>query len=207
MAEWKIERYNDNIKRLKDIVGSEENIDLYLMEYNQYPGHKVTSEYISKKKIAVIDCDGVISNGKSYYTKDGKLLKPYGCYDKEMMRLLTKYRWEFLFVSDDNNGIEITKRRINDIKPKTDSNIEFKQASAVERYQIVKELKNTYDLVVFIGDSLSDIPSLVVADIQGCPKNAPNEVKEFSKFISDYEGGNGAVADILYTIHRFNGEI
>ena len=201
MVDYNINVRNKNVARLKEKVGSEENIDIYLMEECQFEGLPLSSEYVNMKKVVVMDCDGVISNGKSYYSKDGKTLKAYGCYDKEMMKLLSKYNWNFVFVSDDKKGIDITKRRIDDL------NLEFFNLNSIERYNFIKSLKEEYDIVVFIGDSISDIPSLIVADISGTPNNSPDVVKKFSMFISSFTGGNGAVADILYTIHRLNGKV
>ena len=161
-------------------------------------GKNLKESYLNKKKIAIIDCDGVISSGESFYTSEGKLLKSYGCYDKEMMKLLSSIGWEFEFVSDDKKGFSITKKRIDDL------GYNLFNLSAEGRLDLIKDYKNKigYDIVVFIGDSISDIPSLIEADYSGTCNNAPGVVKKFCDYSSFKNGGNGALAEILLNIHK-----
>jgi len=167
-------------------------------DLNEYILGKVNDKYLNIKKIALIDCDGIITTGESFYTSEGKLMKSYGCYDKEMMKLLGTIGWEFEFVSDDKKGFNITKKRISDL------GYELHQASAKDRLKIIKDYKKIigYDIVLFIGDSLSDIPSLAEADYSGTCNNAPEMVKDFCDYSSNLNGGNGALADILFKIHQ-----
>jgi len=187
MEEPSIKEYN--IKIFKDFCNS--SVEKYVLGDN-------SEEYIQKKKIAIIDCDGVVSNGESLYTEDGKFLKSYGCYDKEMMKFFSNIGWEFEFVSDDKKGFNITKKRISDL------GYELFNYSDKERLQLIKDYKDKigYDIIVFIGDSLSDIPSLIEADYSGTCNNAPDLVKTFCDYVSPRNGGNGAVADIMYNLHH-----
>ena len=76
---------------------------------------------ISDDFIMGMDLSSIISlenSGVRFYDFDGKKMKAYGCYDKEMMRLLKKIGWEFIFVSADLSGYRITEARISDIKEK-----------------------------------------------------------------------------------------
>lgn len=193
------------IKDIESKVDSLENIEKYLMEYNQVNGI-LDEEYVRKKKIAIIDCDGIISDGKSYYSEEGKALKRYGAYDKEMIKFLLKYNWDFYFVTDDSSGFSITERRFNDFLGRSEHTF-FKRLSPIERYKLVNLSKKEYNLVLFIGDSLSDIPSLLSADIGASVMNAPSIVKNYSDISSDNIGSEGALADILYFIHINNGKI
>lgn len=177
-------------------------------EYDKYimKEYLVSDEFINKRKIAVIDCDGIITNSKSYYTKESKTFKCYGAYDKEMLKLLSKYNWSFIFVSDDKKGLEITKTRIKDLMTSIEG-IRLENYNSKERNELVLKLKEEYDLVVFIGDSISDIPSLINAHIGATVNNAPDVVKNFSKLVTDKNGAEGGLADILYNIHIKNAEI
>lgn len=167
-------------------------------DLDEYILGKVDDNYKNLKKIALIDCDGIITTGESFYTSEGKLLKSYGCYDKEMMKILGRVGWEFEFVSDDKNGFSITKKRIDDL------GYELHKASPEERLKIISDYKRIikYDVVVFIGDSISDIPSLIKADFSGTCNNAPGYVKPFCDYTSNLNGGAGALADILLHLHR-----
>ena len=66
------------------------------------------------KKIIISDCDGILTDGTSIYTSDGKIGKVYGSYDKEAIKEAHDNGWEFLFVSNDSNGWPITKKRLTE---------------------------------------------------------------------------------------------
>lgn len=162
-----------------------------------------SSLYINSSKCAIIDCDGVITDGKSIYNKTEKIYKIYGAYDKEILNFLSKsFNWKFIFVSDDKAGLEITQCRINHLI-KSNKNISFENLNDKERFNLLKEIKKTNKYDAFIGDSLSDIPSLSLAYMSGCPNNAPNIVKEYCNYVSNLDGGNGGLADILWNIHTY----
>lgn len=183
------------------------NIQEYLMEYDKDGNKFLDEEYIKKEKIAIIDCDGILTNGKSYYTADGKFIKGYGAYDKEMLKLLLRnYNWKFFFVTDDALGYQITNKRVQDFIG-YENNVFFERKTPEGRYYLIKKLKNENNLIVFIGDSLSDVSSLLTADIGATVKNAPKLVKSYSDLVSSKEGGNGGLADILFYIHTHNGKI
>lgn len=173
------------IKLYKDL-GS--NLDNYLLS-------KVDDKYKNLKKVVVADCDGIISTNESFYSKDGKVMKSYGCYDKEMIRILEKFGWQFSFVTADKTGYEITQSRIDDL------GCILYVSDANERVNLIKHLKGSNDIVVFLGDSLTDIPALIEADYAGTTSNAPQPVKAFCNYISHLPGGYGGFADIMYNIH------
>ena len=152
--------------------------------------------YASKKKIVIMDCDGVLSTNESFYTKDGKVMKSYGCYDREMLSYLEKYcGWEVLFVSMDKNGFEITKHRVNDM------HYEVKLGGWEFRNNIVKEYNDKGYITLFIGDSLSDINALSSATYAGTVNNAPDLVKYYCNYASCKDGGYGGLGEVLYVMH------
>src|SRR5210317_537942 len=67
--------------------------------------------YIPKKLI--IDVDGVITDGSSYYSADGKVLKKFGPHDKDGLKIL-KPLIKTIFITADKNGFKISQKRIKD---------------------------------------------------------------------------------------------
>ena len=156
---------------------------------------------IKSKIYAVIDCDGVITDGTSIYDGEKKFAKTYGSYDKEMTNFLSQsLGWEFMFVSDDKAGLDITRTRVEHLMKKNDR-IHFANMNWKERLDHLKDMKLKVDFTVFVGDSLSDIPSMSVADYAGCPNNSPDMVNPYCNYRSYLDGGHGGLADILWNIH------
>lgn len=152
--------------------------------------------YLNKRKIVISDCDGVLTDGTSLYNKDKKSLKVYGAYDSEMIKFLKTQGWEFLFVSKDKLGFDITTSRIMDLDCK------IEEADDTERDTLVKKYINLGYIVLFVGDSLTDIRSMSDATYSACTKNAPEIVYEYTDYTSKNNGGHGGFGEILLWIHN-----
>lgn len=178
--------WNDNRKKLEN---GKNHIDLLMENF------MINDEFINKKKVAIIDCDGIISTNEFLYDINGKSMKSYGCYDHEMISFCKKINWEFIFVSADFNGFKISENRVKDLR------CHIYNLGWLERSDLVKDYINNGYITLFIGDSISDINAMSNATIAATVNNAPDLVKEYCDYISDKRGGYGGLADILYNIN------
>ena len=55
---------------------------------------------------------------------------------------------------------------------------------------------------MYMGDDIPDIPVMKLVGLACCPQDAVNEVKEISNYVSDKNGGKGAVRDIIEQIMK-----
>lgn len=151
--------------------------------------------YIETKKVIVCDCDGILTDGNLSYTKDGKFIKTYGCHDKEMISLVRKLGWDIQFVTNDISGIEITKSRLYD-----SLRLPVLNKNSYERAEHVKKLVDMGYVTIFCGDSPSDLTAASFAHYCCTTKNCFEPIKKYFNYVSEYEGGHGGLADILYKI-------
>ena len=158
-----------------------------------------TSEYINMKKIIISDCDGILTDGNMTYDENRKRFKTYGCHDKELFNIAKDLGWEFIFVTDDKTGRDITDRRIsNSFK------LHVTEANSKEREELVNKYKDAGYIVVFIGDSPSDLNAAGRANICATTYNCFEYIKSFFHYVSKYQGGHGGFADILYQLMLMN---
>lgn len=188
---------------------------LDLTKYNtwfDYFNQEIVNPQHPGTTLFVVDCDGILTDGRHYYNKHGKKFKSYGSYDKEAIRFITDYRRdEIFFVSDDKAGWDITETRLLHLHNNIQNNhkISFDNKSAEERYELVKKAINREDRfkfienVVFIGDSLSDIKSMSLATWVGTTNNAPEYIHLYTDYVSKYEGGKGGFADIVFHYYQY----
>lgn len=169
----------------------------------EYFKDSISEDHLGYKIIFVSDCDGILTDGRSYFN-EAKTHKSYGSYDKEAIKFICDYMDDVIyFVSDDKIGSKITGNRINHLKKSTNNKqVYFIVQSPQERYELVKSLKTPQNIVVFIGDSLSDIPALSIADIAMTTNNAPNEVKKYCNYVSSLNGGIGGFADCIFHFYE-----
>jgi len=143
-----------------------------------------------RKKIIISDVDGILTTGVLGYTKDGKAMKFFGGHDKEAINICVNLLgWDLKFVSDDRVGWDITESRLSHIKKMNPDKISYEIADASSRANLVKEFKDKGYKVIFIGDSLSDIEALNLADIAATTNNAESLVKLFVDYVSPRNGG------------------
>lgn len=155
----------------------------------------------STAKVVISDCDGILTDSKSLYTKGGKFAKVYGAYDKEMMELMLDLGWKFIFVTTDKAGAAITDSRLTHLEKIDPAKITHQVLGARERARLVEKMVVDGCKVLFVGDSLSDIESLNVATWAATTANALDIVKRYCDYVSELDGGSGGFADILYAVH------
>lgn len=177
---------------------------------------------VKSNVLVICDCDGVLTDGKSYYTEHGKMFKAYGAYDTEIIKWFTSVKnWKFLFVTADMIGYEITVKRLKHMALSARSNLanvlvdgNIQQAlsafmqgpnrmaiSAANdhgRAEIVKTAKSfIHTPIIALGDSLSDLWMFELADACAIPANAPGIMAKYVDYVSHKCGGDGAFADII----------
>lgn len=153
---------------------------------------------MTKKKIIISDCDGILTDGNSIYTSEGKIAKIYGAYDSEAIEYAYNEGWEIKFVTNDKTGSIITERRVSQYVDKGYAT--FTIASASERFDIVKAYKDNGYYVVFVGDSVSDIKTGEISDLFATTNNALDIVKSKANYVSKRNGGDGGFAEIVYYV-------
>lgn len=60
--------------------------------------------------------------------------------------------------------------------------------------------------VMYMGDDLPDYPAMKVVGVPVCPNDASPEIKSISHYISDKNGGEGCVRDVIEQVMRAQGK-
>ena len=101
---------------------------------------KSTIDKKGYKIIFVSDCDGILTDGRSYFNTE-KTHKSYGSYDKEAINFITKYMDDTIyFISDDKIGYKITESRIKHLNNSCKGDIELLNKSPKERKKLIEEI-------------------------------------------------------------------
>jgi 3-deoxy-D-manno-octulosonate 8-phosphate phosphatase (KDO 8-P phosphatase) len=58
--------------------------------------------------------------------------------------------------------------------------------------------------VLYMGDDLPDLTLMALVGLSSCPNDAVNEVKEFVKYVSSFNGGFGCVRDVIEKVLKLN---
>ncbi len=142
----------------------------------------------------ILDVDGVFTDGKFYYSKDGKIYKVFGDADNDALSLI-KDKLHIEMVTGDKRGFEISKKRIEE-------DMGF-PISLVSTFQRAEWISNKFDLseTIYMGDGIYDPLVFSKVGYSIAPQNAFFNTKKYANYITQCKGGEGAVAEAV--IHIF----
>lgn len=162
----------------------------------------------------VIDVDGTLTDGKIYMGMDGELCKAFDIKDGYGIK-------DILPDIDIGNGkkgvipIIITARESKILEHRCHDlnvchlyqNCRNKKDKLIEVMNSYGESMNkdgVYPQVAYIGDDIIDLNCMKICQVKGCPADATDEVKNVADFISNKNGGNGAVREFIHWIIQNN---
>lgn len=144
-------------------------------------------------KWIILDVDGVLTDGKLIYTSNGEEVKEFSA--KDGLGLAAAHKAGLSLGIITARVSPMVERRANELKfdallmgyaNKTDA-----LRSLCESHHI--KLEN----IAYMGDDLNDLGALSLVGLPMAPQNAAPEVKRVAQFVSNYNGGSGAVRDAV----------
>ena len=149
-------------------------------------------ELAKKIKLVAFDVDGVLTDGSLTFLEDGREIKTYNAKDGLGIVMLSKAQIiTSIITARDNNVVKLRAQQL-DIKE-----LYMGQKNKVLALQ---ELCNKYkikaDEVAYMGDDLPDICVLKEVGLKCCPNDAVKNVKAECNYISNFNGGKGAVREL-----------
>lgn len=141
-----------------------------------------------------MDVDGTLTDGKVYYYSDGSEGKAFDIKDG--------YGICNILIPSGVIPIVITGRnsRMVDIRMK-ELGVSHVFQGQVDKLASAKSVIEDFSDCAFIGDDLNDLSLMnevhKAGGIIGCPSDAAKEVKQIADYISNKNGGDGAVRDFI----------
>ena len=145
----------------------------------------------------IFDVDGVFTDGKFYYTNEGKVMKIFGDADNDALSILSDFM-HIEMVTGDKRGFEISKKRIS-----KDMGYKLSLVSTFQRLEWIKERFNLEE-TIYMGDGIYDPLVFRKVKYSICPKNGFFNTKKYADFITKSKGSEGAVAEaVIHVLENF----
>lgn len=136
----------------------------------------------------IMDVDGVLNDGMLYWGADGKPFKAFGNYDHDGLKLLRKHI-EIEFVSADERGWDITYNRIFE-------HMKFPVTMVKEKDRLEFILSKGDPVeTAFMGDGPYDAKIFPYVGLAIAPAQAWRTAIREADYVTEREGGKGAVMD------------
>ena len=144
-------------------------------------------------KLVITDRDGVWTDGGMYYDNIGNELKKFNTSDSAGVKFLKFNNIDLAIITGENT--DIVKRRSDKL------GIKYLRQGSKNKIQdaikIWEELNIKPEETAYIGDDIIDLPLLKIVGISGCPKNSPDYIKKYCKWVGEKNGGEGAFREFV----------
>lgn len=153
-------------------------------------------------KAFIFDYDGVMSDGMIYCGCTQTIVRSGNVKDGYAIQYAIKCGYKVAILSG-GRGESITERcamlGIKDVFVSCENKMDMFNKFLADNGL---EAKN----VLYMGDDIPDYDIMVMAGVACCPKDAAQEIKDVSDYISDKDGGCGCVRDVIEQVLRLQGQ-
>lgn len=148
--------------------------------------------YLKNVKLFITDVDGVLTDGKIYYSSNGDTIRIYDMRDGVFFKLKEKGILTAFCSGEKDDSIKNRAEKL-----KTDFLIMGSKNKLKDISALLKRINLSFKNVLYIGDDLADIPAMEKAGFSVAVNNAANEVKKCADYITKTNGGEGAVREVF----------
>lgn len=145
-----------------------------------------------KIKLLLMDCDGVLTDGRLYFSASGEELKVFNVRDGQGIVSWHRAGFQSGIISGRNSPIvnrRATELGIKFIKQSSKNKIE-------DFEEIIKDANVSAEETAFVGDDIPDIELLKIVGLSFAVADAEAEVKTSAQYITKSKGGRGAIREI-----------
>lgn len=145
-----------------------------------------------KIRLLALDVDGVLTDGRLYFSASGDELKAFNILDGHGIKLLRSQGIEVAIITGRTSPL--TARRASDL------GIAHLLQGREDKKQALTELCTTLSIqleaVAYVGDDLPDLGAIRACGLGICVANAHAALKLHADFCTTQRGGEGAVREV-----------
>jgi len=152
-----------------------------------------------KIKLLLMDCDGVLTDGRLYYTESGEQMKVFNVRDGQGIVSWHKAGFRSGIVSG-RDAKKILEARA------TELGMHYIKARSHDKAKdfldILQDAKDAFDEVAYIGDDIGDICLMEKVGLPIAVADAVSEVLPYTLYKTKAKGGFGAVREVTDLLLR-----
>jgi 3-deoxy-D-manno-octulosonate 8-phosphate phosphatase (KDO 8-P phosphatase) len=147
-----------------------------------------------KVKLLLMDCDGVLTDGRLYFTESGEAMKIFHVRDGQGLALWHQAGFRSGIISG-RDAKKILEARA------TELGMHYIKACSLEKVKdfedILQDAKVTHDEVAYIGDDVGDIGLLEKVGFPIAVSDSISEIDSLVIYKTNAKGGLGAVREVI----------
>lgn len=150
----------------------------------------------------IFDVDGVLTDGSVQSFADGEHVRRFYIKDGYAMEKAIQSGYPIAIISggfEDGVKNRLTFLGVKDIF-----------LGIKDKIQVFSTYTTEHDIdpknILYMGDDIPDLKVLKLVGLPACPADAAPDVLSICKYISPYEGGRGAVRDVIEKVMKAQGK-
>ena len=159
-------------------------------------------ERAQKIRLLILDCDGVLTDGRILMTAEGDEMKSFDVRDGHGVVMFHRAGLRTAIISGRKSAV--VQRRAKELGIAHVHEMAWVKLEPYE--QILAEEGLSDDDVCYVGDDVVDIPLLRRAGLAVAVADAVAEVKAHSHYVTRAIGGRGAVREVIELILKAQGK-
>src|ERR1051326_594596 len=157
---------------------------------------------LPKVKAFVFDVDGVLTDGSVTLMPDGEQVRVMNIKDGYALQLAVKKGFKIAVITGGRS--EMVRKRLNGLGI---SDVYLGVSSKIDTYKEFLEIHQLAENeVLYMGDDIPDYEVMKRVGIPTCPADSAPEIKNISIYISQVNGGKGAVRDVIEQVLKVQGK-
>nr|WP_299384350.1 acylneuraminate cytidylyltransferase [Allomuricauda sp.] len=148
----------------------------------------------------VLDVDGVFTDGRVVYDKNGEFSKTFDMRDGMGLEILRQHNMNVVVMTSEDS--EIVAQRMKKLK------IEDVFLGIKDKYSFLENLLLERNLspneVAYIGDDVNDMANMLRVGWSFCPSNATNPIKNIADIVLNRPSAQGAIREACEFIMQYN---
>jgi YrbI family 3-deoxy-D-manno-octulosonate 8-phosphate phosphatase len=141
-----------------------------------------------------MDCDGVLTDGRLYFSRDGEALKVFNVRDGQGIVEWHKAGFHSGIISG-RGAKAIIQARANEL------GIKYVRTGSTDKLADLKEIVADAGFgteeVAFVGDDVGDLEIMQAVGFSVAVADAIDEVKAVASYVTNAKGGEGAVREVI----------
>ncbi len=154
-------------------------------------------------KLAVFDVDGVLSDGRLYFTSDGEEIKAFNILDGLGIKLLQNSGVETAIIT--GRSSPLVEKRARDLG--IAHLVQGREDKLTVLTGILEALGLSFEQVAYLGDDLPDLAAIRRAGLGMAVANAHDFVKQHADGVTQLKGGRGAAREFCELIMAAQGTL
>ena len=171
------------------------------MKFNN--NSKVLLEIASNIKLLLLDVDGVLTDGRLYFSNTGEESKAFHSLDGQGIKMLMSTGVDVGIITGRTS--KLLEKRAADL------GIELLYQGREDKLNVLKEICNStkieYKYICYAGDDLPDLPVLNTVGLSFSVPGGHFSIKTAVDAVTDTPGGEGAVREITDYLLQAQGKL